>query len=188
MKKILFFYFILFILVSTSSAATLTLSPPQLDFYGNTQELICKEFKIKVDGMQTLTNKVLWAKEGFIERKLNEHNLKGDNLGIELSVQSPIIVDEESIQKICIKSNSPGNFHGILLYKIYNKPIQVGLWLNLSIKETKKSFLGMTGAITMTGETTSDLNSKKIFWFTPIILAIILFILFSKLDKKISKK
>jgi hypothetical protein len=129
------FLFLFFILsISVCSCATLSMSPPQVDFQGNTGEKICSEFNIDVDGNYLLLGEDRWAIEGYAERKLSKHNLDSAELGLTLFYPREITLENKTYLEVCIEGKKPGNFHGILLYGIKDKPIKVGIWMEVQLE------------------------------------------------------
>lgn len=125
-------YFTLFIfifLISGAFAATLTMGPQQLDF---TNENNCQTAVLKTNGVGTATGKVLFSEPGYNERKLSQHKLTPNERGIEITFPKEVVINNLKEIEVCVKSGV-GNYHGIILYKIKGKPIQVGIWINATI-------------------------------------------------------
>jgi hypothetical protein len=176
-SKNIFFVFLIFFIYSVN-AATLTISPPQLDFKGVVGEEICNNIKIKVNGTENLTGKIKWAEEGYFERVLNEHKLDSEELDLEIDFSEEIEINEIEEIKICLRGKKAGKFHGVLLYKIKDKPLQIGIWTNVTLEGN--NFIKMTG---------NFINNKDKFdslLIFPIILLVILLGLLFWYKKKIS--
>jgi len=138
---ILFFLFVFFI--GFCSATTLTVSPTQIDFIGKTNEIICNKVKISVEDTQILEGKTKWAEQGQDERILSMHKLNANELDLDVTLPKIIEIYESSEIEVCIKGSKKGNYHGALLYKIEDKPVQVGIWMNVSLEEN--SLMKITG-------------------------------------------
>jgi hypothetical protein len=175
-KNLFFIFFIFFIF--TVNAATLTISPPQINFQGNVGEKICKEIEIKVNGTENLTGKIKWAKEGYFEKVLSEHNLESKELKLEVNFPKNLEIKENEKIEICLKGKKTGKYHGVLLYRIKNKPLQIGIWVNVNLEG--KDFIKMTGNFV---KTENEFNSMLIF---PTILLVVFIILIFWYKKKIS--
>ncbi len=167
-KKIYFiFYFIFFI--SLTSAVTLSMSPPQIDFLGKTGEKLCADVTITTDGFYEVLGEDLWAQEGYFERKLSSHKLPSENLSLEINYPKQTIVNNKTLAEVCIKGKNQGNFHGLLLYQVKDKPIKIGIWINVSLE--KNDILKITGhSINVTKEFVKS-NSL-------IVIAFVLFVVF----------
>lgn len=138
-----FSIFLFFFLVSFVSSVTLSMSPPQIDFIGKTNEVICKYVEVKVEGVETLTGKTRWAEKDYFERNLLNHKLESEDLKIEIDFPNEIEVRESKKIEICIEGSKKGNYHGALLYRIEDKPVQVGIWMNVSLEG--KDMVRITG-------------------------------------------
>ena len=170
MKKILLILSLFFIF-NYVSAAGLSLSPTQLNFHGKTNEKLCVPLNIEVNGSADLTGKILWAEKGYSERKLSMHHIESKEIGIEASIPNLISVTGNKEIQVCIKVKKEGTYHGAVLYKFEDKPIQVGVWVNATIEKG-------IGILRMNG------NSVKKKSFNPnnlIILPTILIIFLSLL-------
>ena len=126
-KYYIFFIFILFI--SLASSVTLTMGPQQLDF---TSDSNCQSATIKAEGSEIVIGKILFSEEGFNERKLSLHNLEPEERKLKVDFPKEIIINNFTNIEICIDGPA-GDYHGIILYKIKNKPVQVGIWLNATL-------------------------------------------------------
>ncbi|MDA3837235.1 MAG: hypothetical protein PF542_06465 [Nanoarchaeota archaeon] len=165
-KYITFFCFVLF--VSFGSAVTLSMSPPQIDFVGRTGEVICQNISIEVDGIETLVGQTKWAEEGFNERKLLRHSLAGEDLKLFVDFPESVEIDEVREVEVCIEGKSTGAFHGLLLYKVENKPVQVGIWINVSL--SKGSAVNR-----LTGKAIEVSDDKGGSWFVlTVVLLVVL--------------
>ncbi len=122
-------------MISFSSAATLSISPPQIDFIGNVGEEICQSIFVEVENIKTLTGKTLWAEENYFERRLINHIHSAEEFGIKVIFPQEIQIENSREIQICINGEKKGNYHGALLYKIKDKPIQVGTWMNVSLSK-----------------------------------------------------
>jgi len=136
-KRMLFFIFLLFI--SNVSAVTLSMSPPQINFDNNH---LCQNILISSNGNYNVSGKVLWAKEGYTQRTLSIHKYTSEKEGIKINFPKEINLKKNKTIQICMKAK-PGIHHGILLYKIQGKSIQIGVWINSSFE--RKNFLFLTG-------------------------------------------
>jgi hypothetical protein len=175
-KNFFFIFFIFFI--CSIDAATLTISPPHLNFEGKVGDEICNNIKIKVNGTENMTGKIKWAKEGYFERILHEHNLDSEELNLKINFPEKVKVDGSEEIEICLRGKKSGKYHGVLLYRIQDKPLQIGIWTNVSLEGN--DFIKMTGNfVNAEGES----NNLLIF---PIILLIIFFVLLIWYKKKIS--
>ena len=165
-SKNIFFIFLIF-LINFVSSATLSMSPSQIDFVGNIKEEICQKVIIKVNGTEVLTGKTKWAEENYFERKLIMHKLDSKEKGLEIFLPEILEISEKQDIDVCIKGNNPGKFHGVLLYKIENKPVQVGIWMNVSLEGN--SLVKITGNFVK-----SEGESSRLYLLSIILLGIFL--------------
>lgn len=168
-KYILIIYFVF--LFSFVNAVTLSMSPPQIDLSGGSGEELCSSIHLVVDFPENLTGKTLWAEEGVNERNLLKHKLSPEELKIEVKIPKEVYVESSKNLDICVVAKRSGNYHGLLLYKVEGKPVQVGIWLNLSI--------GGKNTLKISGEAVADSKSNfKGLLGISLILVIILIGLF----------
>jgi hypothetical protein len=177
-----FFIFLFIFLLPIVNSATLSMSPQQIDFQGNTGEKICNQINLKTPDEATLIGETNWAEKGYLERKLKNHNLLEEDLDLIIEYPKIIkIINNKSIE-VCITGKKPGNYHGIILYRIEDKPIRVGIWMNVSLE--KKGILRTTGKII---DDKSNNNSNFFIGITFLLLLIFLALIW-KLKKPSSKK
>ena len=167
-KFILIFLFLL--CISFVSSVTLSMSPPQIDFVGGTNELICKKVEVKVEGVENLVGKTKWAAKGFDERNLLKHNIKGEDLKLEIDFPVDVKIDRVKKIDICIEGKNVGDYHGVLLYKIVGKPVQVGIWLNVSIDKKEGGVLSLTGKVIDSTEGNVD---DILIWIVVLLLIVL---------------
>lgn len=179
MKKFIFLFFVLFF-VSNVSAVNLRMGPPQINLVGNTNDFVCSTFTIKVDEVSNLSGSIYWANEGFSDRNLNLHKLNSADLDLITNFDKNILVNGSKSLNFCMKARKAGDYHGALMYKIKNKPVRVGIWVNATIEGNS--------IIKITGNSVKDfnLNTKKVLIYLPIVLVLTLLALL-KISKKRSK-
>jgi len=168
MTKKFFILFIFIFLISNSFAATLTMGPQQLDFTNNVN---CQTALLKTNEAETLTGKVLFSEDGFNERKLSQHKLTPDERGIEIVFPKEVVINTEKEIEICA-NGGVGNYHGIILYKIKNKPIQVGIWINATFTKSANEKILIDKKV---AKKIKKITSKNLLLTMPIFLIIILF-------------
>lgn len=169
-KRILFFIFLLFI--SNASAVTLSMSPPQINFNHNH---LCQNVVISSNGNYNISGKILWAKQDYTKRILSMHKYTSEKEGIKINFPKKINLKKTKTIQICMQSKS-GIHHGILLYRIQDKPIEVGIWINSTFK--RKDFLFLTG------NTVKKEKIKSSFAIVTTLLLVLFLILVIFLRKK----
>jgi len=175
-KYFIFFSFIF--LLSFTSSITLSMSPEQLDFSGEVGVKICDTAMIKTDGVKIVTGKILFSEEGIFERKLTKYKLSPIERGVETIFPKEIIINNETQIEICLNAQI-GDYHGIILYKIKNAPVQVGIWINASFSGVETISISQKA-----GKKIKSVSSENliviigIFWM--IILGGLLIILLRK--------
>lgn len=173
MKKIILLLFVfLFPLVN---AATLSMSPQQIDFSGNVNEKICEKVTLKTEGEAVLLGEDLWAEEGYSERKLKQHTLNSEELKLELNYPENIKINNNEVIGVCLVGKKKGNYHGVLLYRVEGKPVRVGIWMNVSLEGSGSK---------ITGNVVGESNKMNFLFIIPIILLIVLGILLWMLKRK----
>ena len=161
-KSSLFFIFIF--LISLASASRLSMSPPQIDFNENN---LCQEVIINTDEGYNLSGRILFAEEDYSQRKLSAHKYPPEEIGINMDYPNNLSLDGIKKISICIEPKK-GNYHGVLLYRIEGKPVEVGIWINSSFK--KKGILSLTGNVISQKE-----KSNSVYVLT-IVLAVLLLV------------
>ncbi|MCA9487494.1 MAG: hypothetical protein KC516_00875 [Nanoarchaeota archaeon] len=134
-------FLILFLFLSFASSANLSISPDELKFNGKIGETLCQEMVIRVTN-ETLLGEDLWAEEGYFERNLKAHTLNSSEFETKLIYPKETYVESEKKIEICLIGEKPGNFHGVLFYKIKEKPLRVGIWISASLSEEKSFTIG----------------------------------------------
>ncbi len=168
----LFLFFVLFI--SLSSCTTLSMSPPQIDFIGKTGETICNDFYIEGDLDYLVTGEDRWAIEGYEERKLSKHNLSSDELDLELTYVKKVELKNKTSLEICVEGKDAGTYHGILLYKIKDKPVKVGIWMEVTLEGFSFE------SISLGGKSVSEKKGLGLMFVPTLLIAILLVLLWVK--------
>ena len=146
LKRILFLVIGLFF-ISSSLALELGISPPILNFKGETGNEICREFKIFSDkeGLSLrLDDK--WADKNILSKDINDYHYNEKKFGIGTEYYDRIIVDKEYLGKICIKAKNKGVYYGLLEVNSQNGNVGLGSWMIINITENKR-FRPITGKV-----------------------------------------
>lgn len=177
----IFLFIILFPLVN---AASLSMSPQQINFNGGANEEICNKVTLKTEGKDVLLGEDKWAEKGYNERKLKQHNLSGDYFKLNLEYPSALEVNYNETIDVCLTGKNTGSYHGILLYRVEGKPVRVGIWMQVNITKNENYLIKkLTNNIT-------DLEINKIavsLSIVPLLSFGILLGLLIKLKKKKQK-
>ncbi len=191
MKKTLFIFTIFFFLSFIPNVVSFTISPPKISFIGNSGEKICQKIFLNSKGERTLLGKTLWARENNLERKLSNHFLNPEDLGIKVNFNKNFTIKNKSTVEICIKGNNSGKYHGVLLYRLQNEPIQVGVWLSVFVRNSG----GNEFPLKLTGEIIKNNISHLKFGlfeiigiFDFVLLLFLIFLLFVLVKRKELKK
>lgn len=164
----IYYLFLFVFLFPVVNSATLSMSPQQIDFSGVVGEKICNEIGFKVENYSILIGETSWAEENYFERKLKNHNLSEKELNLIIDYPREFEITKNKTIEICITGKESGNYHGIILYRIKNKPVRVGIWMNVTLEG--KNFQKITGNY-LRNENSGIKNSLLI---TPILFLIIL--------------
>ncbi len=174
MKRLIIFLFV--ILFPLVNAASLSMSPQQINFNGGVNEEICNEVILKTEGEAVLLGEDKWAEKGYNERKLKQHNLDGSDFKLNLEYPSALEINYNETINVCLTGKNKGNYHGVLLYRVEGKPVRVGIWMNVSLDGGSVSKI--TGAII--GED----SNFNLFFILPIILLVVFGVLLFILRRK----
>jgi len=180
MNKNILFLILLIFLMGVVSSATLSMSPPQLDFVGNTGEKICSDLFLNIGGEGVLIGEDRWAEQDFLDRKLSAHNLIAEDLKIEINYLKEINLSGEKIVNVCVVGKNSGNYHGVLLYRLKDTPVKQGIWINVSLDKSR-------GASRITGGTISEGSEDgfvSVFVLIGILLLVVLIYLVMRLKRK----
>ncbi len=174
--KLFLFLIVLIISVSFSSAISIGISPEKLEFYGQRNELICRDFSIFGDNSSLFEGQIKWSR---IDSKILS-DYKFDSSSLKINTSFPTLINPGKY-KICLSSKNSGNYYGVLMYKLQNSSYGIGTWVDLQI--TGNSLIEKINLIS--GETIQNIGSIKIGLISfSGILALILIILFIKLKRK----
>jgi hypothetical protein len=127
-------FFILLILIPSINAYSLSASPEEITFNLKLDEELCKTIKINTEGEILLTDK--WAESGVSERSLSLHYLNSEEAELEIIYPSYLNLKKETSTKICVSSNVSQNRHGVILIKMKNQNIGVGVWVNIIMEKS----------------------------------------------------
>lgn len=137
MKTLIIILFILFF-SPFCCASTISISPANLEFIGKINEQICKEMVIKSDSANDIVLTDLWAEKEVTENFLYLHNKNSEELELYLTYPKEIKIDLIETINICITGKDSGIYHGALLSRIKDKPVQIGIWLNVTLEKDEK--------------------------------------------------
>ena len=154
------------------------MGPQQLDFIGESGELICQRATLELDGSETVVGDVRFAQSEYFERKLTRHNLSSEDIGLDVTFPEEVLVNNMTNIEVCIKGKT-GNYHGIILYKIKDKPVRVGIWLNVSLSQGPRN-----GLMKITGNAVSVDGNGFGLIIMPLVLVLILGLLILRLKFK----
>lgn len=160
------------------TSVTLSASPKEINFTGNTNEKICKNINLKLDKPEKIITTIKW-KNNEEEKIISNYKINSHEYKISEEFNKNIILEKETNEKICLTFKEKGNYSGIIFYKIENKPAQIGIWINAKIEGNNP--LKITGNFAKIPEKMNYKNSLTTF---SIILLIILLFLLIKLKRK----
>jgi len=170
-KYFIFFCFVFFI--GFGSCASLTMGPQQIDFVGSGKDFVCQEAHLKLEGSEFVTGEILFSEDGFSERKLSRHNLSAEEVGLKVNFPEEVFVENKTSVNICVKGKK-GNYHGIVLYRMKNKPVRVGIWMNVSFDRD-------SSLVKISGDAVSLDEGEFSVWTIPLVLLVILGLLVLRL-------
>lgn len=139
LKSKLKFFFILIILVicvSTSNALEIGISPSSLVINSQINEIVCKNLTMfsSIDGI-VINIKDYWSNSE--ERNVENYHLNSKKFYLYLNYPSQISVREGQQFNLCIKGETKGKYHGLLLFETSDERINIGIWLDVNIASEK---------------------------------------------------
>jgi len=183
MRKDLFFIFGLIFLINFSSCLELSVSPSEIYFIGEEGNLVCQD--LKVQGFnETLVVSDRWAYSGVYEKILGLHNLSSYDLGIDLGYLKKVEAVGNDSFEVCLSGSDAGKFHGVLLFRVKDKPAGIGIWINVEILEKEDRGLSLTGFIVNKSE---NVGLESWLGLIIVVLSGVLFTLIKKFGKRKSK-
>ena len=176
MKAIYFFILFIFLLENTF-ASEIGLSPTQLDFSGETNQKICREFSVSCDSYCKVILEDRWAEKEILNKKLSLHNLNSESLGLEIFYPIEVALNKEGKISVCVLGKESGNYHGVILARKENSNSGVGVWLNVSLEQG--TFVSkLTGAVV--GEDKNYSGFVLVFSFCLLIFLLLLILLLGR--------
>jgi hypothetical protein len=157
-------------------------SPPEINYNGKVRETICNDIYIETNNQELIGND-LWNEKGQQEKLLTEYKLNSERLNIEINYPKIIYVEKNKTIQICINAKEKGKYNGLILYKIKDKPIQIGVWINADIEGN--DLIKINNRITGKSiANTENIKFNHYLLFITFILLMLLFIFIKKLKKK----
>lgn len=177
-SKIILFICFIFILTNASSAI-ISMSPPITKFNSLEDRMTCNEITLKTDYPIEVIGKDLWVSDKKDRGNIKKYNLTAKELDIEVDYTKNISINESKKITFCLRAKKPGNYSGTLLYRVKDRPIQIGIWIEAEIKNN--------GIIKITGNAVKNIEGVKarsLLLILPALLLGLLLILLLRLKKK----
>ena len=174
-KNILFIIYFIFI-IGLVSATSLSISPSRFSLNMYVGEKICKDIFIDSDNGSIVIGDDVWSisKSNF----LNDYNISSDSFDIDILYPHEISITERTKVKICIIAKDRGEYYGALLYKIKDKPLRAGTWIELNVDG--RSINKITGDSIII----KDEKHGNLLLYTSIILGVLLVSMLFRLRQK----
>ncbi len=135
-----FMRLVLFVVLICFAPVTfgLGVSPAELDFKGNTGEVLCGKVVVSdFDGEVVVEDR--WAVRGYSGRDFLSHDLDASDLGISVDY-----VEGE----VCLAGEKSGVYHGLLLFRGEGENSGAGIWIAVDlIGADLISFEGMSAGV-----------------------------------------
>lgn len=110
------------------------MSPPELTLEEVSENVFCGNYVISTENQSIVEGKLFWAEPGFNKKILDEHVLTSEDLFLEATFKKEILINNFVEKEICVEVNDEQSYHGILLYKVKDKPVQIGIWVMINQK------------------------------------------------------
>ncbi len=151
----------------------LEVSPAEIKFSGNTGEVLCGN--ISVGGVESfVVVEDRWAERGFDGRDFLSHDGDAGDLGLRLEYEREFVLSGEAKRLVCVRGESSGFYHGLLLFRGEEENSGVGVWVVVELVGADViSFGGMSVEVIEDDSGVSD-----IFLTMLIVLLIVFFVLF----------
>ena len=167
MKKFIFLSLIIFIIESVF-AVELRLSPPKIEFNMLENQEICENVSVSSSNYRgILLTEDRWIEKGRNNKKIQEHNLSSDKLGLKVSYKKEIEIIPGKTEKIklCISGKS-GFYHGAFIVKSESNAVGIGNWISVNItkQEIHREFLGIS-KITSSEISIGKIKGKYLIFF-----------------------
>ena len=174
----------LILLLNLVSATEIGISPSKLEFSGKNGEVICRNFELITKDKEYLRGEDRWSSED--SRKLEDYNLRADELGIEIDYTNSIEFKGRQIIEVCLQTLDSGVYYGALIYK--TDSAGVGTWLKVNISrefiENGVSRTSMTGmSVFEEGSSLAVFSVLEIIFLVIIFLVLIYILKSNKLFK-----
>src|SRR3989344_4553493 len=132
MKKLLFF-FIFILALNYASAATIGISPAEINLNADMDEETCKNITLSSDSLEIFEMSDAWTKEGSESKNLVDYVNGSGDFSIEVIYEEVVGLQGKQEVKICFNGERAGNFRGVILARGTNSNSGVGSWVNLKI-------------------------------------------------------
>lgn len=132
-KTILFICIIFFI--SNVFGVTISMAPPVTNIKISQGETGCKEIFLESDYPVEVFGRDLWINNKSNRGNIKKYNLSSEELNLQVTyLQNTSVVKNRTI-RLCAKAKDFGNYSGVLLYRVKNKPIQIGSWIEVFVED-----------------------------------------------------
>lgn len=155
------------------------MSPPISKFNSLEDRMTCNEILLKTDYPIEVTGKNLWVLDKADKGNIKKYNLTAKELGLEIDYPKSVSINDSKKIRFCLRAKKPGNYSGTLLYRVKDRPVQIGIWIEAEIENN--------GIIKITGNAIKNIEgikAKSLLLTLPILLLILLLTLLWKLKKR----
>jgi len=116
------------------------ISPSELNFNGKMGEKICKNVRVftSIDEI-SISVEDKWVLESNAEKNINYYLNNSSDLNIALDYERNFTLKKEKEIIICLESKDSGKFKGVLIFQALDGSLNLGIWLNVDILESKKA-------------------------------------------------
>lgn len=119
--------------ISGVYALNMEISPANLDFDLDLGELVCKNVSVKSDYFGFIIGEDYWSNTA--SKDIGDYVFESPD-GLEIDYSKELQGLGES--KVCIYSENPGKYDGVLVYSLEDSRLGVGTWLNVSVSGNEK--------------------------------------------------
>jgi hypothetical protein len=148
--------------MSLVSSLSFSVSPKSLNFSGYKNKLICQNINFNISENSDILVYAKWTDKEET-RDINDYNITNEEIKINFNYSK----STEHIYEICLKSKYIINKNGVLLFRVADKPIGIGIWINFHT-ENNNNLLSV-----LNSNNENKVSNKKFLLVIPILIIMI---------------
>ena len=124
--------------INSIHAINLGINPSKIDFNGEVNHLICKNFSL----LSSQPNLYVFGEDKWSSNKnsrnIRDYTRNSSNFGIEIKYPKQVQINDRKIMDLCLKTDKSGEYSGVLIY-ITNSTIAIGMWIKVESTQDKNT-------------------------------------------------